>query len=329
MVKGVKMQKLADRKLIIGTRGSALALWQAQYVKSRLKDECGLDSELEIIKTQGDKILDVPLAKIGGKGLFTKELEQKLLDKEIDLAVHSLKDVPVEIVSLLDLAAITEREDCRDCFLSMKYENLESLPQNAKVGTTSLRRSMQIKAFRADLDTLSLRGNIQTRLEKLKNGVFDAIILAQAGVKRLGIDVEKNDMGICHIVPLDFMIPAMGQGALGIEMRKDSPYFESISKLTHKTSALCVSAERSFVRVLEGGCQVPIGVQAVYESGILRLEAMVGLPNGQEILQESLEDSVLEEDIARAESLGKNLAQSFITKGAKEILSRARDMAFA
>ena len=163
------MQNVADRKLIIGTRGSALALWQAQYVKNRLKNECGLDSELEIIKTQGDKILDVPLAKIGGKGLFTKELEQKLLDKEIDLAVHSLKDVPVEILPLLDLAAITEREDCRDCFLSMKYESLESLPQGARVGTTSLRRSMQIKAFRADLDTLSLRGNIQTRLEKLKN----------------------------------------------------------------------------------------------------------------------------------------------------------------
>lgn len=323
------MQNLADRKLIIGTRGSALALWQAQYVKNRLKNECGLDSELEIIKTQGDKILDVPLAKIGGKGLFTKELEQKLLDKEIDLAVHSLKDVPVEILPLLDLAAITEREDCRDCFLSMKYESLESLPQGARVGTTSLRRSMQIKAFRADLDTLSLRGNIQTRLEKLKNGVFDAIILAQAGVKRLGIDVENNDMGICHIVPLDFMIPAMGQGALGIEMRKDNPYFETISRLTHKRSALCVSAERSFVRELEGGCQVPIGVQAVYENGILRLRAMVGLPNGQEILQESLEDSMLEEDKAKAESLGKNLAQSFITKGAKEILSRARDMAFA
>lgn len=323
------MQNIAEKKLIIGTRGSALALWQAEYVKNRLKDECGLDSELEIIKTQGDKILDVPLAKIGGKGLFTKELEQKLLDKEIDLAVHSLKDVPVEIIPLLDLAAITEREDCRDCFLSMKYEGLESLPQGARVGTTSLRRSMQIKAFRADLDTLSLRGNIQTRLEKLKNGVFDAIILAQAGVKRLGIDVKKNDMGICHLVPLDFMIPAMGQGALGIEMRKDSAYFEIVSKLTHKKSALCVSAERSFVRVLEGGCQVPIGVQAVYENGILRLRAMVGLPNGQEILQESLEDSMLENDITKAESLGQNLAQSFIAKGAKEILSRARDMAFA
>lgn len=322
------MQNVAEKKLIIGTRGSALALWQAEYVKSRLKDECGLDSELEIIKTQGDKILDVPLAKIGGKGLFTKELEQKLLDKEIDLAVHSLKDVPVEIIPLLDLAAITEREDCRDCFLSMKYEGLESLPQGARVGTTSLRRSMQIKAFRADLDTLSLRGNIQTRLEKLKNGVFDAIILAQAGVKRLGIDVKKNDMGICHIVPLDFMIPAMGQGALGIEMRKDSAYFEIVSKLTHKKSALCVSAERAFVRELEGGCQVPIGVQAVYENGILRLRAMVGLPNGQEILQESLEDSMLEDDITKAESLGQNLAQSFIAKGAKEILTRAKNMAF-
>lgn len=229
-------QSRADRELVIGSRGSILALWQAEYIKSCLKAQCGLQSRIQIIKTRGDKILDVPLAKIGGKGLFTKELEEMLLSKDIDLAVHSLKDVPVEFVPELDLAAITQRESANDCFLSVNYPNLNALPQGAKVGTTSLRRSMQIKKYRSDLDTLSLRGNVQTRLEKLHNGAFDAIILAQAGVNRLKI----NTQDVRYIVPLDFMIPAMGQGALGIEMRKDSIFFNRIGVLNDKQSALCV-----------------------------------------------------------------------------------------
>lgn len=206
------------QKLIIGTRGSVLALWQANYIKDCLEAQYkDIEVEVKIVKTKGDKILDVPLAKIGGKGLFTKELEELLLSGEIDLAVHSLKDVPVEFVEGLGLAAITKREDVRDSFVSFKYASLEDLPKGARVGTTSLRRTMQISALRADLETQSLRGNVQTRLKKLQEGEFDAIILAQAGVNRLGIQEE-----VPYIVPLDFMIPAMGQAALGVECKKGS-----------------------------------------------------------------------------------------------------------
>lgn len=318
-------QSRADRELVIGSRGSILALWQAEYIKSCLKAQCGLQSRIQIIKTRGDKILDVPLAKIGGKGLFTKELEEMLLSKDIDLAVHSLKDVPVEFVPELDLAAITQRESANDCFLSVNYPNLNALPQGAKVGTTSLRRSMQIKKYRSDLDTLSLRGNVQTRLEKLHNGAFDAIILAQAGVNRLKI----NTQDVRYIVPLDFMIPAMGQGALGIEMRKDSIFFNRIGVLNDKQSALCVSAERAFVRTLEGGCQVPIGVYAQFSNNKLTLQAIVGLPDGSEVLQDSVEDSINIDDINASENLGIAFAQKFIDKGAKELLERAAKIAFA
>lgn len=315
----------SQKELVIGSRGSVLALWQAEYIKSRLKDECGLESRIQIVKTRGDKILDVPLAKIGGKGLFTKELEEMLLSGEIDLAVHSLKDVPVEFVSGLGLVAITEREDPSDCFVSVKYPNLESLPQGAKVGTTSLRRSMQIQKTRGDLDTLSVRGNVQTRLEKLHNGTFDAIILAQAGLNRLEISTKDAP----YIVPLEFMIPAMGQGALGIEMREDSPYVSHIAKLSHAQSALCVSAERAFVRTLEGGCQVPIGVYARYIGNVLSLQAIVGLPNGSEVITDSLFDTMRLDNISASENLGVNLAKSFIEKGARELLARAEKMAFA
>lgn len=312
------------RELVIGSRGSVLALWQAEHIKSRLKVECALESCIQIVKTRGDKILDVPLAKIGGKGLFTKELEEMLLSGDIDIAVHSLKDVPVEFLPKLSLAAITERENPSDCFLSVKYPTLSALPQGAKVGTTSLRRSMQIKKMRPDLDTLSLRGNVQTRLEKLKSGIFDAIILAQAGINRLQI----NTKNVPYIVPLEFMIPAMGQGALGIEMCKDSPYFSHIAKLSHIETTLCVSAERAFVRTLNGGCQVPIGVYAQYIDNTLYIQAIVGLPDGSEVIEENLQDSLNEFDITMSEKLGIKLAQSFIDKGARELLARAEKMAF-
>lgn len=329
-----------NKELVIGTRGSALALWQAEYVKARLYNECDMQSRIQIIKTKGDKILDVPLAKIGGKGLFTKELEEMLLSGAIDIAVHSLKDVPVDMVDGLELAAITEREDSKDCMLSMQYNSLFTLPKNAKIGTTSLRRSMQIGRLRADVDTMSLRGNVQTRLQKLKNGEFDAIILARAGVKRLGI----NTQDVAYITDLDALIPAMGQGALGIQMHKNSPYFALISRLNHPQTALCVSAERAFVRTLNGGCQVPIGVYANYADEVLTLKAIVGLPNGSEIIEECAEmpiskaflesQSALPQDMAdsqamlTAQNLGVALAQSFINKGAKELLLRAEKMAF-
>ena len=325
--------------LIIGTRGSALALWQAKHIKSRLKAELGVESTLQIVKTKGDKILDVPLAKIGGKGLFTKELEELLLSGEIDLAVHSLKDVPVELPSGLTLASITKREDVRDCLLSYEYKSLDSLPKGAKVGTTSLRRTMQILAKRPDLEALSLRGNVQTRLKKLESGEFHAIMLAAAGLKRLGITNEQ----IPYITPFeaDEMIPAMGQAALGIECRNDAEIIALLEKLSDTEAMICAGAEREFIRALDGGCQVPIGVHCEIASDsnnadfcVLKINAIVGLPSGKKILRESIEISTKKplqqysqksslELQNTANDMAKNLASKMIAQGAKEILQEA------
>lgn len=311
-------------KLIIGTRGSALALWQAEHIKQRLWLEHGLESELKIIKTKGDKILDVPLAKIGGKGLFTKELEEMLLSGAIDLAVHSLKDVPVELERGLELSAITKRASFQDCFVSEKYAGIDDLPPNARVGTTSLRRSMQLKLLRKDLDTLSLRGNVQTRLQKLKNGEFDAIILARAALERLEISE------VAYTRPLAFMIPAMGQGALGIECASENVSITKyVRQLQDMESAICCSAEREFIRALEGGCQVPIGVYAHRQSNQLVLEAILGLPDGSASIHSTLVcvfDSNPEIALISAKNLGVQLAQKFIKNGAKELLAQAYAM---
>lgn len=310
------------QQLIIGTRGSVLALWQANYIKECLQTQYPqINVEIKIVKTKGDKILDVPLAKIGGKGLFTKELEELLLQGEIDLAVHSLKDVPVEFVEGLGLAAITKREDVRDSFLSFKYSSLEELPQGARVGTTSLRRVMQLSALRVDLDMQSLRGNVQTRLKRLKEGDFDAIILAQAGVNRLGISEE-----VPYIVPLDFMIPAMGQAALGVECKKGSETESLLQFLNDSQAAFETACERAFVRTLNGGCQVPIGVNATLENGILKVRAILGLPNGTEILRECLE--VQAQTLADCERIGVQMAQNFLKQGAGEILQKAQNWEF-
>jgi len=298
-----------------------LALWQAEYVKAELeRAHEGLSVELKIVKTKGDKILDVPLAKVGGKGLFTKELEEMMLQGEIDLAVHSLKDVPVELIEGLTLSAITEREDVRDCFLSDKYASLETLPLGAKVGTTSLRRSMQIKSMRSDLDTESLRGNVQTRIKRLKEGDFDAIILAAAGVNRLDLWKEVN-----YVIPIDteMMIPAMGQAALGIECKEGSEAFRLTQILEDEKARIETTAEREFVRVLEGGCQVPIGANAYLEGETLHLKVAVGLPDGSEILMDRLSAPKGE-----AVRLGRELAARLIAKGARELLRRAEEMAF-
>lgn len=310
------------QQLIIGTRGSVLALWQANHIKECLQTQYPqMNVEIKIVKTKGDKILDVPLAKIGGKGLFTKELEELLLQGEIDLAVHSLKDVPVEFVEGLGLAAITKREDVRDSFLSFKYSSLEELPQGARVGTTSLRRVMQLSALRADLDMQSLRGNVQTRLRRLKEGDFDAIILAQAGVNRLGISKE-----VPYIVPLDFMIPAMGQAALGVECKKGSETESLLQFLNDSKASLETACERAFVRTLNGGCQVPIGVNATLENGILKVRAILGLPNGTEILRECLETQV--QTLTDCERIGVQMAQNFLKQGAGEILQKAQNWEF-
>ncbi|STP13156.1 porphobilinogen deaminase [Helicobacter mustelae] len=310
-----------NRQIIIGTRGSALALWQAEYIAMRLKKELGIESRLQIVKTQGDRMLDVPLAKIGGKGLFTKELEKLLLQEKIDIAVHSLKDVPVEFVEGLDLACITKREDVRDCFLSVRYASILDLPPGARVGTTSLRRSMQLKILRKDLDTQSLRGNVQTRLKRLFDGEFDAIILAQAGLNRLGIDQQK----VPFLKPFstEELIPAMGQGALGIEAREGDGIFSLLQGLNDEATAICTNAERTFIRVLDGGCQVPIGVHAQCNNQDFVIHAILGLPDGSKVLRDSIsgntKDSIL---------LAENLAERFLSQGALEILEQAKEMAF-
>ncbi len=301
--------------LVIGSRGSELALWQANHIKERLKKECLIESEIQIVKTKGDKILDTPLNKIGGKGLFTKELEELLLKGEIDLAVHSLKDVPVVFEKGLDLACITKRADVRDTFLSVKFPDLMSLPKGAKVGTTSLRRSMQIKLKRQDLDTESLRGNVQTRLKKLECGEFDAIILAEAGLCRLEIQGAKYRKAFS----VKEMIPSMGQGALGVEMLKNHKHFITLQKLNDEESAFCCRLEREFIKGLNGGCQIPIGVHASLMGDRVKIQAVLGLPNGKEAITKEKRG-----DKTEAFDLVQELLEEFLQSGAKEILEKAQ-----
>ncbi|MGL2697329.1 hydroxymethylbilane synthase [Helicobacter pylori] len=302
-------------KLVIGSRGSELALWQANHIKERLKKECSMESEIQIVKTTGDKILDAPLNKIGGKGLFTKELEELLLKGEIDLAVHSLKDVPVVFEKGLDLACITKRADVRDTFLSVKFPDLMSLPKGAKVGTTSLRRSMQIKFKRQDLDTESLRGNVQTRLKKLECGEFDAIILAEAGLQRLNVQGAKYRKAFS----VKEMIPSMGQGALGVEMLKNHKHFITLQKLNDEESAFCCHLEREFIKGLNGGCQIPVGVHANLMGDEVKIQAVLGLPNGKEVITKEKQG-----DKNKAFIIVQELLEEFLQSGAKEILEKAQ-----
>ncbi|MBM0608885.1 hydroxymethylbilane synthase [Helicobacter pylori] len=302
-------------KLVIGSRGSELALWQANHIKERLKKECLIESEIQIVKTKGDKILDTPLNKIGGKGLFTKELEELLLKGTIDLAVHSLKDVPVVFEKGLDLACITKRADVRDTFLSVKFPDLMSLPEGAKVGTTSLRRSMQLKLKRQDLDTESLRGNVQTRLKKLECGEFDAIILAEAGLCRLNVQGAKYRKAFS----VKEMIPSMGQGALGVEMLKNHKHFITLQKLNDAKSAFCCHLEREFIKGLNGGCQIPIGVHASLMGDKVKIQAVLGLPNGKEVITKEKQG-----DKTKAFDLVQELLEEFLQSGAKEILEKAQ-----
>jgi hydroxymethylbilane synthase len=297
-----------------------LALWQAEFVKAELaKAFPGLTVELKIVTATGDKILDKPLALIGGKGLFTKEIEDVMLAGEAHLAVHSLKDVPTELPEGLRLAAITKRDDIRDCFLSHRYQNLDALPEGAVVGTTSLRRQMQLKRMRPDLVIKNLRGNVNTRLRKLAEGEYDAIILAYVGMKRLGLlkSVPYHDP-----ISDEIMIPPSGQASLGIEI-VDDPEVEKIAAvLNDADSALAAKIERDFVAELEGSCQVPIAVHARVGDEVTA-RAMVGLPDGTEVLQERLTAQKGE-----AEALGKALAGAMIAKGAKTLLAKAEAMAF-
>ncbi len=305
-------------ELIIATRGSKLALWQSEHIKSLLEAKYpDISIKLNIMKTKGDKILDTPLAKIGGKGLFTKELEESMLEGSSHLAVHSLKDVPVEFPDSLVLACVTKREDRRDCLLSQKYGSLKDLPKNAVVGTTSLRRRMQILALRPDLVIKNLRGNVNTRIAKLKNDEYDAIILATAGLNRLGLQNEVK-----YATPIDEMVPAMGQAILGIECINEPNILEMLEFLNDEKSYIESTIERDFVRVLEGGCQVPIGISSVLSGKKIEVKAIVGMPDASKILTQNITC-----DKDEFKSVGERLAQKMIEDGAKDILNEAHEMA--
>lgn len=300
------------KTLKIATRQSPLALWQAEHIRARLEAmHADLTVELVTFVTQGDKILDTPLAKIGGKGLFVKELEAALMDGRADLAVHSMKDVPMALPEGLSLAVICEREDPLDAFVSNHYASFADLPQGAKVGTSSLRRKCQILKARPDLEIIDLRGNVGTRLSKLDDGQYDAIILASAGLKRLGL-AER----IRHTIQPDVSLPAVGQGALGLECRsQDQAVLDLILPLMHAETNVCVRAERAFNAYLEGGCQVPIAGYATLQNGQLQIEGRVGSVDGKTILK-AVQYGVPEQ----AEMLGEELAKALLAQGAGELL---------
>lgn len=318
-------------KIVIATRGSKLALWQAEWVRRELgKINPDLTVVLNKIKTTGDKILDVPLAQVGGKGLFVKEIEEAMLRGEADLAVHSMKDVPTDLPEGLHLSSICKREDPRDAFIKAfsnqqsansrgkKINSFMELPQGAHVGTSSLRRRCQLLNKRPDIKITQLRGNVDTRLRKLDEGQFDAIILATAGVKRLGYADR-----ITEFLPPEISLPAIGQGAVGIECRIDDEFINNLlHNLNHKETAVCVRSERAFLRKLEGGCQVPIAAYARLENSESRttnskliIEGLVGSVNGKTLIKDTIEGKPEE-----AEVLGTTLAEKLLSEGAKEIL---------
>ncbi|MES9811558.1 MAG: hydroxymethylbilane synthase [Candidatus Thiodiazotropha sp.] len=306
-----------SQTITIATRKSPLAMWQAEHVAAELKRvHPDIQVELMGMTTQGDKILDTPLAKIGGKGLFIKELEQGLISGEADIAVHSMKDVPVELPSGLHLSVIMRREDPRDAFVSNRYQSIDRLPQGACVGTSSLRRQCQLAEVRPDLVINSLRGNVNTRLRKLDDGEYDAIILAAAGLKRLGFEDR-----ITALIGPEQSLPAIGQGAVGIECRVDDPRINDlIAPLHHAETAYCLGAERAMNQRLNGGCQVPIAGYAMLESGNLWLRGLVGEPDGSRIIRGEVEGKTQE-----ARAMGEGLADRLLEWGADEILKALYD----
>lgn len=308
---------MPDNELRIATRQSPLALWQAEYVKQRL-EACHPQLKVTLVPmvTRGDIILDTPLAKVGGKGLFVKELELALLEDRADIAVHSMKDVPVEFPSGLGLVTICERADPRDALVSHRYASLDEMPAGSIVGTSSLRRQCQIAARRPDLVIRSLRGNVGTRLSKLDNGDYDAIILAVAGLERLGLSAR-----IRSALPPEVSLPAVGQGAVGIECRLDDTRIRALlAPLNHKQTALRISAERAMNTRLEGGCQVPIGSYAELSNGEIWLRALVGAPDGSKMIRGERRGRP-----EHAEALGISLAEELLDKGARDILAAVYD----
>lgn len=305
--------------LRIGSRGSQLALWQANHISALLR-ACGHEVEIEIIHTTGDKITDVALAKVGTKGMFTKEIEEALAAGRVDLAVHSLKDLPTELPLGFEIAAITERQDPRDAFCSRHYSRIEDLPPGARVGTSSLRRQAQLKAIRHDLDIHPLRGNVDTRLRKLEQGDYDAIILASAGLKRL----DKTEL-MKNIISGEIMCPAAGQGALGIEIREgDATTREKVRFLDDFATRVATTCERTLLNRLGGGCQVPIGALAELRDGKLHLEAIVADPDGTKLLRESRAGS-----IDSPQELGNEVGEALLRRGGDEILAAVYGRGFA
>ena len=300
-------------KLTIGTRQSLLALWQSNHIAALLRKQYPkCEVVLKKIVTKGDRILDVPLAQIGGKGLFTKEIEEDLLDGTIDLAVHSLKDMPTVLPEGLCLTAITERANVGDAFVSNKYGSFEELPLGAIVGTSSLRRKAQLLAKRPDLEIRDLRGNVDTRLRKLDEGLYDAIILAAAGLERLG-----HGDRISSLIPADVCLPAVGQGALAIEARTaDKEVRDMLSFLNDLNTKQATDAERAFLGLLEGGCQVPIGVHADVEGENIRIEAIIAALDGSTILRDTINGKADD-----AVSLGQQLGKKMLAAGGQEILA--------
>jgi hydroxymethylbilane synthase len=301
----------ASEILRLGSRGSTLALWQAEHIRAEVERHTGRKVEITKIKTTGDVILDVPLSKVGGKGLFVKEIEEALLANRIDLAVHSMKDVPTDLPGGLEISCITRREDPRDAFLSVKYARLEDLPLGAHVGTSSLRRQTQLLSLRPDLSIGQLRGNLDSRIRKMEEGQYDAILLAAAGLRRLGWEGK-----IREYIPADVSIPAIGQGALGIEIRRDDARTrEAVAFLDDRETSLAVRAERGFLKRLEGGCQVPIAAYGTVDGDTVALSGLIGKPDGSRILRGSRRGP-----ISDPEAVGVALAGELLSQGGREIL---------
>jgi hydroxymethylbilane synthase len=295
----------------IGTRGSMLAKWQAEFVRRKILEATGVDAEIVVIKTTGDKLQTASFAQIGGKGVFIKELEEALLNEEIDLAVHSVKDIPTEVPSRLCFPVICRREDIRDCLIAAKGESLFSLRKGARIGTSSLRRRSQVLHVRPDLDMRELRGNVDTRLRKVESGEYDAILLAKAGLDRLGWSNR-----ISEVLSPEVCMPAVGQGALGVQARlKDNEIADALVSLDDFETRQSIVAERSLLAALEGGCQVPLGAWARFDRGELAIDAVVCSPDGSQHVRQR---ATAPPDQAR--ELGQRVAQLLIDSGAREIL---------
>jgi hydroxymethylbilane synthase len=303
-------------KIVIGSRGSDLALWQANWVKKELEHGYpDAEISIQIIKTEGDKILDVALSKIGDKGLFTKAIEDALLDWKIDLAVHSLKDLPTALPEGLCVGAVSRREDPHDAFISLKHNSLSELPKGAKVATGSLRRTCQLLNYRSDLNIIDVRGNINTRLKKLEDEGWDGMILALAGIRRLGLDKHLK-----QIISEEIMLPAVSQGVMAVEIRsEDSELMKMLDQINDKDSMYQVKAERSMLKTVEGGCQIPVGVFTKIENDIIKMDAMIGSIDGKQIVRCTMNDAA-----ENSESLGRRVGMDLLERGGREILAGLR-----